>query len=51
MSFLDFLGWSSPGDIDSIEWFASTSDLCAAMSKLRDLGVAGDAMDLLAAAP
>jgi beta-lactamase class A len=33
----DFADWTSPRDIDTIEWFASTNDLCAAMSKLHDL--------------
>jgi beta-lactamase class A len=32
----DFTDWTAPRDIDTLEWFASTSDLCRAMSSLRD---------------
>jgi len=34
----DLADWATPRQIDTLEWFASTADLCAAMAKLRDVG-------------
>jgi beta-lactamase class A len=34
----DLADVTAPRQIDTLEWFASTSDLCAAMATLRDLG-------------
>jgi beta-lactamase class A len=50
----DFADWTSPRDIDTIEWFASTSDLCGAMSALRDLATRpglSQVQDILAVNP
>lgn len=46
--------WTEPRQIDTLEWFASTADLCAAMVKLRDLGSEpglGPVLDILAVNP
>jgi beta-lactamase class A len=46
--------WTAPRQIDTLEWFAGTNDLCAAMVKLRDLGAQPDldpVLDILAANP
>lgn len=34
----DLADWAAPRQIDTLEWFASTTDLCAAMATLRDVG-------------
>jgi beta-lactamase class A len=34
----DYADVTAPREVDTIEWFASTNDLCAAMARLRDLG-------------
>jgi beta-lactamase class A len=38
IALADLADWTAPRAIDALEWFASTTDLCAAMAKLRDLG-------------
>ena len=50
----DLAGWTAPRQIATLEWFASTTDLCAAMAKLRDLGGKrglGPVLDTLAVNP
>ncbi len=37
MSALDLAGWTSPRDIDSLEWFASATDICRVYASLGDL--------------
>jgi hypothetical protein len=34
----DASGWTSPRDIDTLEWFASPADLVRAMEYLREMG-------------
>lgn len=46
--------WAEPRQIDTLEWFASTTDLCTAMAKLRGLGGQpdlGPVLDVLAVNP
>ncbi len=38
IALTDLGDWIMPRDIDTLEWFASTKDLCAAMAKLRAFG-------------
>jgi hypothetical protein len=50
----DLADWAAPRRIDTLEWFASTTDLCSAMAKLRDLGGTpgmGPVLDALAVNP
>lgn len=50
----DLADWTTPRQIDTLEWFASTADLCAAMATLRDLGRKpglGPVLDILAVNP
>ncbi len=50
----DLADWTTPRQIDTLEWFASTADLCAAMATLRDLGGKpglGPVLDILAVNP
>jgi beta-lactamase class A len=50
----DLADWAAPRQIDTLEWFASTTDLCSAMAKLRDLGGTpgmGQVLDALAVNP
>jgi len=50
----DLADWAAPRQIDTLEWFASTTDLCAAMAKLHDLGGSpglGPVLDTLAVNP
>jgi beta-lactamase class A len=50
----DLADWAAPREVDTLEWFASTTDLCAAMAKLRDLGGRpglGPVLDILAVNP
>ena len=37
LSLFDVVDWSSPRAIDTLEWFASTADLCSAMAYLHGL--------------
>jgi beta-lactamase class A len=50
----DLAGWTAPRAIETLEWFASTNDLCAAMTALRDSGGPADqsaVLDVLAVNP
>ena len=38
IALTDLGDWTAPRHIDTLEWFASTKDLCAAMARLRDFG-------------
>ncbi len=38
IALTDLGDWTAPRYIDTVEWFASTMDLCAAMARLRDFG-------------
>jgi beta-lactamase class A len=54
IALADLADWTSPRAIDTLEWFASTSDLCAAMANLQGLGVQpglGEALATLAVNP
>jgi beta-lactamase class A len=39
IALTDLGDWTTPRNIDTLEWFASTNDLCAAMAKLHDFGI------------
>ena len=50
----DLADWTTPREIDTLEWFASPADLCAAMTTLRDQGGKpglGPVLDILAVNP
>jgi hypothetical protein len=54
ISIADLADWNSPRHIDTLEWFASTADLCAAMFALRELSAQpglGSVSDILAVNP
>jgi beta-lactamase class A len=38
IALADLGDWTTPRHIDTLEWFGSTNDLCAAMAKLREFG-------------
>ncbi len=38
IALADLADWTSPRQLDTLEWFASTTDLCAAMANLQGLG-------------
>jgi len=42
-SLSDFRMWTSPLEIDTLEWFASARDLCGTMAHLRDVALTGEA--------
>ncbi len=37
IGLLNLIDWTAPRDIDTIEWFAGTRDLCSAMSALHQM--------------
>ncbi len=54
IALTDLGDWTAPRHIDTVEWFASTSDLCAAMARLRDFGTQPDlapVLDILSVNP
>jgi hypothetical protein len=55
VTLADFGDWTTPRAIDTLEWFASTSDLCRVMAWLSAEAAAGEAgapvMDVLAVNP
>jgi hypothetical protein len=54
ISLLELIDWIAPRDVDTIEWFAGNTDLCLAMSHLRDLGkqpATSQVLDILAVNP
>ncbi len=54
IALADLADWKAPRHVDTLEWFASTADLCAAMATLQDLGTRpglAPALDALAVNP
>ena len=54
IALADLADWTAPRAIDTLEWFADTNDLCAAMAALRDLGGPADrsaVLEILAVNP